>query len=306
MAVEIRGLGQPDDSQITKSAAWLVTASALLSEDARLTPYFSDPYASRFAKAIAPEASAELAALGERGARNGFLAAYEAERSGCVGVVLYRKPWFERHVRAAIDQGAGQLVILGAGCDTLTLRLAASGRRPDVYELDRPGVTAFREVVHQGIDVDLSHVRRLGVDFEFEDFRQALIQRGFRTAEPSAFIAEGVIEYLAPNDVDVIFDFVRDGAGPGSTMVFSFTEPTDGRRYITTADGQALPGEVRKFELDPADASQFLDARGFELQELWTARDIRDGLMADVNAHLSDLRLGVVPFMHFAVARVKG
>ncbi|MDB5446170.1 MAG: hypothetical protein JWQ97_1487, partial [Phenylobacterium sp.] len=34
MTVEIRGLGQPDQSPITRSAAWLATASTLISAEA--------------------------------------------------------------------------------------------------------------------------------------------------------------------------------------------------------------------------------------------------------------------------------
>jgi len=300
VSVQIRGLGQPDDSPVTRSAAWLATASALLSEDPALSPYFHDPYARSFAEAVSAEAPARLARLSDPDARRAFLGAYESERSGCVGIVAYRKPWFERQVREALQGGARQLVILGAGCDTLALRLAAAGLTPEVYELDVPGVTAFRERVCAQAPVDLSHVHRLGLDFEVDDFRAALVAAGFRH-EPSVFVTEGVLEYIAPADVDVIFDFVRQGAGPGSAMVFSFTEPTEGRRYKAPADAQTLPGEQRKFELDPEEAQGFVEARGFELRRLWTAKEIRDGLMADVNAHVAPA-LGVVPFMHFAVA----
>ena len=306
MKTVMKGLGQREDSPITKSAAWLATATTLLAADPVYGRHVRDPFVHLLAQAMSPEAQKLFAELADPAAGRAFLAEYEAERPGSVGVVYYRKPWFEARTAVALEAGARQLVILGAGCDTLALRLAAQGLRPDVYELDRPEVTAFRERVLAAAPIDLSGVRRLGVDFDVTDFRDVLIERGFRRGEPSVFVSEGVMEYLDPRDVDVIFDFVRDAAGPRSTMIFSFTESTSGKRYTVPHEVQTMRGEPRRFELEPDAAAEFLAPRGFALQELWTASEIRDGLMRQANAEIGEPKLGVVPFMHFAVARVPG
>ena len=60
---------------------------------------------------------------------------------------MMRKRWIESRVRAAIADGASQLVVLGAGFDTLGVRLAVE--RPDfrVVEIDHPATLAVKRSV---------------------------------------------------------------------------------------------------------------------------------------------------------------
>ncbi len=50
----------------------------------------------------------------------------------------YRKAFCEREVRDGIDQGVSQILVLGAGYDTLGWRLAPEFPRVTCFELDHP------------------------------------------------------------------------------------------------------------------------------------------------------------------------
>jgi O-methyltransferase involved in polyketide biosynthesis len=63
--------------------------------------------------------------------------------------VVYRKPWITDRVQEALQAGVEQLVILGAGCDTLSLTLARLLAQAQVFELDREPVIDFRRCVLQ-------------------------------------------------------------------------------------------------------------------------------------------------------------
>ena len=64
-----------------------------------------------------------------------------AERVLNPGFILHvaaRKAFIDRLARTAIDAGAAQLIVVGAGYDTLALRIAASYPPVRCYEIDHP------------------------------------------------------------------------------------------------------------------------------------------------------------------------
>src|SRR5205085_3645641 len=69
------------------------------------------------------------------------------ERATLPGICLHfalRKQILRRHAQAAIDAGCTQVIVLGAGLDTLCLELKAA--RPDLccIEIDHPATQALK------------------------------------------------------------------------------------------------------------------------------------------------------------------
>ena len=63
------------------------------------------------------------------------------ERMTLPGIVRHyarRKRWIESHCRTAIADGCGKIVILGAGFDTLGMRLSREFASLEVIEMDHP------------------------------------------------------------------------------------------------------------------------------------------------------------------------
>jgi methyltransferase (TIGR00027 family) len=251
---------------------------ALLSKDPGYRALFNDPFAAKLVEAVSPEGASLLARLDDPAARAAFIAAGEAKSPGLITHVLYRKPFVERAVREAVAAGCRQVVVLGAGMDTLALRLA--GAAP-VYEVDRPETQALKRRALAAIGAP-DGLRFAPVDFARETMAEKLLSAGHDPAARSVFVAEAVMEYVPPADVDGIFAFVRSCA-PGSRFVFSFMSS----KLLETALFKRLnqeiarEGEPIRFTLAPEALESFLADRGFRLRELLTPKQARARLQAE-------------------------
>ena len=181
--------------------------------------------------------------------------------------ILLRKRFIEDQLRAALQAGAKQVIVFGAGYDPLPLRLAPDFPEVTFFELDYP---ATQEVKRRALDkhgVTASQVILVGVDFSHESADDRLrAQERFRPNARSVFLAEGVLLYLEPADVDQLFAIVGRNGGPGSRFIFTLIETR-----VTVAPerqlwirGMTLTGEPVRSSLDRHELDDFLRARGFE------------------------------------------
>ena len=143
-----------------------------------------------------------------------------------------RKIFMNNQVLAAIEAGATQVLVLGAGFDTLCLRLAP--RLPDVrfFELDHPATSSAKAkgVAQQGQpenmmliaadlgDVPLSNVMT-GCDAWDSDAR-------------SVVVVEGVLMYLTRDHVASLFREAATCTAPGSRLAFSYLNDLERYRFL--------------------------------------------------------------------------
>ncbi len=106
----VRGIGQPDDSPISKSAMLIATACAVVSKEPAYARTFQDPYAAWFAAAISQEAAARLPTLDDPTVRAAFIKETERDLDGLVTHVVYRKPWITARVREVLKAGCEQFL----------------------------------------------------------------------------------------------------------------------------------------------------------------------------------------------------
>ena len=125
---------------VGKTALGVARVRAL--ESQREDRLFDDPYAQAFVDA-APGAFPEERAVRARPAAHGPLASLGAAFSAHA---VIRTRFYDDFLTAATAAGSRQVVLLAAGLDTRAFRLAwPAGTR--VFELDLPGVLAFKEAV---------------------------------------------------------------------------------------------------------------------------------------------------------------
>jgi methyltransferase (TIGR00027 family) len=277
----------------------VVTACAVVSKEPAYARTFKDPYAAWFAAAISQEAAARLPTLDDPTLRAAFIKETERDLDGLVTHVVYRKPWITDRVQEALEAGVEQLVILGAGCDTLSLRLAQTLAQVKVFELDREPVIDFRRHVLQEHSALADNVRLLAIDFRDQDPGAVLRANGFDQNRPAAIVAEGVIEYLTGDAVERLFAFAREMGAPSSRLIFTFLAT----RVYEQGDIDALRnelhegGETLKFGLVPERIDQFLSARGFRILEMATPEKIKQQIVPSVGAPV-----GVIPGWHLVLA----
>ncbi len=111
--------------------------------------------------------------------------------------------------------GIRQAMILASGLDSRAYRLPW----PDgmvVFEIDQPQVIEFKtnKLAELGAEPTADH-RTVEIDLR-EDWPAALRDAGFDPAEPSAWIAEGLLGYLPPDAQDRLLDNITALSTPGS------------------------------------------------------------------------------------------
>ena len=149
----------------------------------------------------------------------------------------------EEALTKAVNAGATQLVVLGAGLDTLAYRTPLAGRLR-IFEVDFPATQARKRemLAAAGIAVPetLSYV---GVDFERETLADALEAAGFAAAQRSFFSWLGVVPYLTEAAVFSTLDYIARLTG-GSEVVFDYANPAVSVAPAGRAANQALAERV--------------------------------------------------------------
>jgi methyltransferase (TIGR00027 family) len=129
--------------------------------------------------------------------------------------IAVRTRWFDKLFTDAAAGGVRQAVILASGLDARAYRLDwPSGTT--VYELDQPEVIEFKSTTLAELGARPTADRRaIAIDLR-NDWPKALLDNGFDTARPTAWIAEGLLIYLPPDAQDLLFDRIDELSAPGS------------------------------------------------------------------------------------------
>ena len=207
-------------------------------ESQREDRLFDDPYAQAFVDA-APGAFPEERAVRDRPAAHGRLASLGA---AFYTHAIIRTRFYDDYLTAATAAGSRQVVLLAAGLDTRAFRLAwPAGTR--VFEIDLPGVLAFKEAVLDARGA-VPRCERVTVPADLrEDWPARLTVAGFGPARPATWLAEGLTIYLAAGDAERLFGMVSDLSAPGSQLAF---EHDPGGLDTMTATAPQIPA-MRKY-----------------------------------------------------------
>lgn len=207
------------------------------------------------------------------------------ERVAIRGIQLHyalRKLYLEEITREALTQGIRQVVVIGAGFDTLSLRLHEAYPAAQFIEIDHPATQKIKTCAVESHNLSKRNLRFLPLDLTRQGLAEALLPcRYYRPDEKALFIAEGLLMYLEPDEVDRLFRFIRGRSSPGSRFAITFMEPqSDGRvrfhRSSRAVDAWLrLRGESFKWGIRRERINEYLAARGFALQEVATPETLR-------------------------------
>ncbi len=194
---------------------------------------------------------------------------------GIIAHYWHRKRWIERRCRNAIGVGFGRVIVLGAGFDTLGLRLAAEMRQIEVIEVDHPATqNAKRRALAGQPAAQTDNLQFVACDFGAEALPATLA--GDR--KDTVVIIEGVLMYLSPADITRLFAALRNLSGNRLRVVFSFMSAwPDGRsgfrpHSMLIERWLAWRKEPFTWALAPEAMAGFLAGHGFKLEELALTR----------------------------------
>ncbi len=180
---------------------------------------------------------------------------------------------------AIARRGVRQLVVLGAGLDTLAYR-APLGEGLRIFEVDHPATQAWKRqrLAEAGIPAPRTLIFA-PIDFERETLADGLTAAGFDPAQETFFTWLGVVPYLTEQAVFSTLGFMA-GLPGGAHIVFDYGNPptasSDAEEYAAVRE--RLAGRVASlgeafqstFETDALHAK--LRALGFrEIEDLGPA-----------------------------------
>lgn len=139
---------------------------------------------------------------------------------------ILRKKAIEYRARQLIAEGVEQIICLGAGFDSLALRLANEFRHVNVIEIDHPETQRDKVDALQESQQDNFHY--LDIDFTHQNLQDRLTQFvHFQKDKRSLYICEGVMMYLNEADITHMFQAIRHLSGVGTDFLFTALEPAN-------------------------------------------------------------------------------
>ncbi len=173
-----------------------------------------------------------------------------------------RKRFVDDETRAAIADGATQLLIVGPGFDTVGLRMAEAFPHVTVVEVDMPATAERRRHAIEQLGTTYQNHHLLGVDVSSVPLGDVLAGiSSWDSKARSVVVAEGVLMYLGESEVTSFLAELKEHTGLESRLVFTYLrgdergKPSLGKLGFIKASlklaGEPLHWAVGKEELEP-------------------------------------------------------
>jgi methyltransferase (TIGR00027 family) len=288
---------RPGHASITATIVSL--ARHVATHDPALGPICRDPVAPR----LLPAVLRDLAGGAERAPRWLFSGLRRASL-GLVDHIALRTAAIDAALELAVERGARQIVILGAGFDARALRLA-SLRECDVFEVDHPDTQARKRRAAEGLVTRARRLHYVACDLREADLGSALLSAAFDATRRSVWIWEGVTMYLQPSAVAATLDRVAALCPVESVLISTYAHPQLSIANTLSgrigAFGLAALSEPIRFSSTAQAYAALLAAHGFSvLSDRGTPQ-----VAAELGISLPRWHFGM-PYERIAVARRVG
>ena len=202
------------------------------------------------------------------------------ERATLPGICLHfvlRKQMLRRHANAALAAGCTQVIVLGAGFDTLCMELKTVRQDLCCIEIDHPATQSVKRTAAGDNDIHF-----IAGDLTQQGLGQLLAgHASFRADAPTLFVAEGLLMYMSLDAARALFVQMA-AVAPISQVAFTWFEPlADGRpgffqRSRLIDIWLRWRGEPFLSCMACTKLADFLSSAGFVLQNLNASSDLLD------------------------------
>ncbi len=211
------------------------------------------------------------------------------ERFSIPGIYLHfvcRKRCIEEYVCTAIDQGAEQVVIIGAGFDVLSLLI--SKKYPDVrvIEIDHPATQAWKKAIISQVFPD-EKIHFIDLDLTKTTLQERLLASPeYSESRKTVFVAEGLTMYLGEKDVYEMLQFVKNHSAQKSPFIFTYMEESQPGQFqfqnatMWTDLWLKLKGERFTWGATEPNLTKLLENAGFVLREHSTTANRREKFLS--------------------------
>jgi methyltransferase (TIGR00027 family) len=181
----------------------------------------------------------------------------------------YRKAFCEQQVTDGIDAGATQILVLGAGYDTMGWRLAPEFSGVNFFEIDHPATARLKA---KGIKAmgQRDNLYLIAEDLGKRKLVDVLKNnKSWDQEAQTVIIAEGLLMYLPPSAVHDLFRQCASITGTGSRIAFTYIgKRADGRPDAGRCTGFLLwtlkvNGEPWLWSIQPEQIDRVLKENGW-------------------------------------------
>ena len=219
-----------------------------------------------------------------------------AERLSLPGIILHylaRKRHLDALAQEAIAAGCRQLVVLGAGFDTVAMRMYRSHPQLSCFEIDHPATQSTkRRACGDGLIL-------ISADLSDESPAKALsAEARFDRNAPTLFVAEGLLMYLPEARVEALLRELAELSAPGSRFAFTFMEARPGRTLAFYNGTRVIDwwlrwrGEAFRWGVARAAVGDFIAQFGWRLASISSPEELRRRFLAPHDLEHAPLAIG--------------
>lgn len=201
--------------------------------------------------------------------------------------VLARAAWWEQELRRELTMGLKQVLLLGAGLESLPCRQTAEMERMSFYEVDTPVVLAEKEKRLREVGITTPrNVYRVGVDLA-EDWEKTLLEMTpFATEQRTLTALLGVVYYLPRAAMEALLERLAAITSRGSSLLFDCPMRDFGTGEDAAGQQRALAksaGEMMEQGYTLPKLALMLERHGFLIYEDMGPREITERFYAGYN-----------------------
>lgn len=203
---------------VSRTAQYIALFRAIESHQPTKKRLFDDELAIQFLD-IGLKMAVKITALPLIG--NTIINYIQKRGMGGLSASIARTKYIDDLTKKAIDGGAKQVIILGAGFDTRAVRLPFLKGMP-VLEIDHPNTSDYKLDVFKKNNIKSpSNISYLQIDFNKQGLLEFAIEKNIDFSLPTVIIWEGVTSYLSSEAIDRTFEFFQKFAS-GSSIIFTY------------------------------------------------------------------------------------
>ncbi len=195
---------------------------------------------------------------------------------------IVRKRRLEEIALDALVKDFKQIVIFGAGFDTLALRLHKNFPNVDFIEIDSPTTQTAKKFVIDEYRMANDNLKFISLDLTENSVSQIILASDyFCSNTKTLFIAEGLFMYFTESEIENLFDFVQQNSQKHSRFAFTFMERQANNRIAFRNSSKfvdfwlKMRGEPFRSGFNHSEIIDFLTKRDFTLESLDSAETFR-------------------------------
>lgn len=201
--------------------------------------------------------------------------------------VLARAAWWEEELCRELTMGLKQVLLLGAGLESLPCRQTEEMERLSFYEVDTPAVLAEKEkrLREAGITTP-GNVYRVGADLAGDWEKTLLEMTPFATEQRTLAALLGVVYYLPRAAMEMLLKRLAAITPRGSSLLFDCPMRDFGTGEDAAGQQRALAkgaGEAMEQGYTLPELALMLERHGFLIYEDMGPREIAERFYAEYN-----------------------